>query len=332
MAPAYWMITNRNVLASQSGLGHDESRLSYWATRSRGSLERLSSWERRAPAVFRRELCAAADAFPVVEDPSDHEREKHVTLFIHGYNTTWQEAVRRYRQICSALYSGRSSLGLCVLFTWPSDGLKLGYYPDRLDARRSADELAHVLATLYEHVLQTQTREMETWQPHCRAKISIVAHSMGNYLVQKALHHVWTRKNQPLLLSLVNQLLMVAADVDNDLFRGGEIIDRGEGDGIANLAYRVTSLYTGLDSTPGLSAGLKHFGKRRLGRSGLDDPHDVADNVWDVDCSQFFHDVDGIHSAYFDVEKTQRLMQQVLRGVDRRVLIDRFGLQRTSEH
>jgi esterase/lipase superfamily enzyme len=282
--------------------------------------------------VFRKELCAAADAFPEVEDPSDHEREKHVTLFIHGYNTTWQEAVRRYRQICSALYSGRSSLGLCVLFTWPSDGLKIGYYPDRLDARRSADELAHVLATLYEHILQTQTREIETGQPHCRAKISIVAHSMGNYLVQKALYHVWTRKNQPLLLSLVNQLLMVAADVDNDLFRGGETIDRGEGDGIANLAYRVTSLYTGLDSTLGLSAGLKHFGKRRLGRSGLDDPHDVADNVWDVDCSQFFHDADGIHSAYFEVVKTQRLMQQVLRGVDRRVLIDRFGLRRTSEH
>ena len=130
-------------------------------------------------------MCAAADAFPVVEDPSDHEREKHVTLFIHGYNTTWQEAVRRYRQICSALYSGRSSLGLCVLFTWPSDGLKIGYYPDRLDARRSADELAHVLSALYQHVLQTQTHEMETGQPHCRAKISIIAHSMGNYLVQK---------------------------------------------------------------------------------------------------------------------------------------------------
>ena len=154
---------------------------------------------------------------------------------------------------------------------------------------------------------------------------------MGNYLVQKALHHVWTRKNQPLLLSLVNQLLMVAADVDNDLFHGGESVDRGEGDGIANLAYRVTALHTGLDATLGLSAGLKHFGKRRLGRSGLDDPDDVADNVWDIDCSQFFRDVDGVHSAYFEVPKTQRLMQQVLRGVDRRVLIDRFGLRRTSE-
>ena len=126
MAPAYWMITNRNVLTNRGGLGAGESRLSYWATRSRGSLERFSAWERCAPAVFRRELCAVADAFPPVDDPAEHEREKHVTLFIHGYNTTWQEAVRRYRQLRSALYAGRSSLGLCVLFTWPSDGLKVG--------------------------------------------------------------------------------------------------------------------------------------------------------------------------------------------------------------
>ena len=118
-----------------------------------------------------------------------------------GYNTTWAEAARRYRQISSALYTGRSSLGLCVLFTWPSDGLKVGYYPDRLDARRSADELAQVLSTLYDHLRRNQERTMETGQPQCRVKISIIAHSMGNDLLQKAIHHVWTRKNQPLLVS-----------------------------------------------------------------------------------------------------------------------------------
>ena len=173
---------------------------------------------------------------------------------------------------------------------------------------------------------------METGSQQCRAKVSIIAHSMGNYLLQKAMHHVWTRKNQPLLVSLVNQLIMVAADVDNDLFSGGESIDRTDGDGAANLTYRVTALYTGLDSVLGVSAGLKHFGKRRLGRSGLDDPTDVADNVWDVDCSRLLTGADDIHSAYFEAQQTQRLMKQVLMGVDRRVLIDRFHLQRTIAH
>ena len=332
MTPRFWMIANRNVLTRKKGLGASESRLSYWASDARGRLDRLSAWDRLAPARFRKELCAASDAFPLVEDPTEHEHEKHVTLFIHGYNTTWEEAARRYRQICSALFSGRSSLGLCVLFTWPSDGLKTGYYPDRLDARRSADELAHVLSTLYDHLRLNQERTMDTGHAHCRAKISVIAHSMGNYLLQKAMHHVWTRKNQPLLVSLVNQALLVAADVDNDLFGGGENVDKTDGDGLANLTYRITALYSGKDPVLGLSAGLKHFGKRRLGRSGLDDPDDVSDNVWDIDCTQFFRNADNIHSAYFDVRQTQRLMRQVLKGIDRRVLIDALRLQRTSSH
>ena len=57
----------------------------------------------------------------------------------------------------------------------------------------------------------------------------------------------------------------LAADVDNDLFRAGESYGANDGEGIANLTYRVTALYTGRDAVLGTSAGLKHFGKRRLG-------------------------------------------------------------------
>lgn len=43
-------------------------------------------------------------------------------------------------------------------------------------------------------------------------------------------------------MSLLNQLVMVAADVDNDLFACGESIDKSDGDAISNLTYRVTAL------------------------------------------------------------------------------------------
>jgi hypothetical protein len=132
---------------------------------------------------------------------------------------------------------------------------------------------------------------------------------------------VWTRKNQPLLVSLINQLLMVAADVDNDLFGMGEDVVYTDGDAIANLTYRVTAMYSGRDSVLGMSAGLKHFGKRRLGRSGLDRTQPLPDNVWDVDCSSLFEPgQSGIHSAYFLEPRTLEIMRQVLRGVDRHVL------------
>ena len=330
MANRYWMITNRNVLSQRRGLGNSESRLSYWVSSAPGRVDRMSVWENRRFARFRHELRDAAEAFPCIEDPADHEGEKHITLFVHGYNTDWVEAARRYQEICASLFSGANSMGHCVLFTWPSDGMKAGYVPDRVDARRSADDLAEVLVHLYDYMRDRQERSMSSGQPECRAKLSIIAHSMGSYLVQKALHHVWTRRNRPLLVSLVNQLLMVAADVDNDLFSGGEKIDGSDGDSIANLTYRVTALYSGMDSTLGLSAGLKHFGKRRLGRSGLADPHDVPDNVWDIDCSQFFGNRRKVHSAYFELRSTQRLMRQILTGADRRVAAGKLGLERTS--
>jgi hypothetical protein len=58
--------------------------------------------------------------------------------------------------------------------------------------------------------------------------------------------------------------------VDNDLFQKDKA-ETEDGPLMANLCYRISALYTGLDDVLGASAGLKHFGKRRLGRSGLED-------------------------------------------------------------
>jgi hypothetical protein len=119
---------------------------------------------------------------------------------------------------------------------------------------------------------------------------------------------------------------MVAADVDNDLFKSGETVDRSDGDAIANLTYRVTVLFSGLDEILGLSAGLKHFGKRRLGRSGLDSSVPVPDNVWQHDCSPLFEGQQrGVHGAYFEHQPVFDFMRQVLRGVDRTVIQARMA-------
>lgn len=321
-----WMITNRQQRGGE--LGKDPGPLTFWRTDKTGTvgkLKKLNQWEELTEAKFKGELRRSVDEeFPDLPD-DEHEHEHHVTLFVHGFNNAWEDALRRYMQISSAILN-KPKLGTCVLFTWPSDGQKAGYYPDRKDARESADELAEVLALLYDYLAERQEAAMRSGLKECKAKTSIIAHSMGAYVVQKAMQTVWTRKNQPLLMSLVNQLVFVAADIDNDLFSSGETIEKGDGDAIANLTYRVTALYTGLDSTLGVSAGLKHFGKRRLGRSGLDDRGAVPDNVWDADCTEIFRKAkaENIHSAYFNVPRTQELLVAILRGIDRLALKTQF--------
>lgn len=319
MPPRFWMITDRNK--KSDGLGSDRARLSFWVSDKPG-LDRFENWEPRTRAQFKNELIAAGQQFPLILDPAQHEQQKHVTFFIHGFNTSWESAARRYESICQNMYQGDDGLGICILFSWPSDGLTIGYYPDRIDARNCAQDLAEVLDEFYGYLLQKQKDAMSDPEKACRAKFSVIAHSMGNYVFQKTMQLVWTRNNQPLLVSLFNQALMVAADVDNDLFKSGEGTDKSDGDAIANLTYRVTALYTGRDPVLGLSAGVKHFGKRRLGRSGLDRRYPLPDNVWDIDCSVLFKPDEGdIHSGYFKEPKIIDLMKLVLRGIDRNVLM-----------
>ena len=166
-----------------------------------------------------------------------------------------------------------------------------------------AMDLTEVLNELYDWLADKQRATIKDPADACKAKVSLIAHSMGNYVTQKAMAAAWMRKNQPLLVTLINQLVMVAADMDNDLFETSSI-DASDGVALTNLCYRITALYSGRDAVLGASAGLKHFGNRRLGRSGLAvRPPTAFDNVWDIDCFSFFPPaVEGvqIHSAYFD--------------------------------
>ncbi|MCC6350238.1 MAG: alpha/beta hydrolase [Candidatus Eisenbacteria bacterium] len=314
------MISNRNV--TPNGLGRTRKALSYWVTDG-PAVEEFRSWEKVSADAFQRILAEAAGAYPLLE-MEQHEEQKHVTLFVHGYNNTWDGAARAYRSIADHLFTGQASMGTCVLFTWPSNGSPVEYLADRGDAAASAPDLAGVLEALYDWLVERQTVAVRRPELACRAKTSMIAHSMGNYVLQKAMQAVWTRKNQPLLVSLLNQLLMVAADVDNDLFASGETVDRSDGDAIANLTYRVSVLYTGLDEILGVSAGLKHFGKRRLGRSGLDPAGRVPDNVWQVDCTRYFDPRPPHHGAYFTTPAVLDLMRQILRGTDRGVLTSQW--------
>jgi esterase/lipase superfamily enzyme len=315
----YWMITNRNI--TSNGLGDEFVGLSFWKNESQTATD-FAAWKQLKLEEFRQALVQVADTFP---DPvtTSSEDQKHVNIFVHGFDNSWSSAAGTYANIVANLFSGAQSLGECILFTWPSQGSPLGYLPDRSEARQSAEDFADVLSELYDWMAMKQKQAADDPTQACRAKTSVIAHSMGNYVLENAMNYAWTRKNRPLLMSLISQLVMVAADVDNDIFRSGETVEHGDGEGIANLSYRVTALYTGRDSVLGASAGLKHFGKRRLGRSGLDRTVPVPDNVWDIDCSTLIAPQVGgleVHSAYFHEAKCYELMRLLLRGVDRSVL------------
>jgi esterase/lipase superfamily enzyme len=325
--PKYWMINDRN--RGGTGTSPNPRGVTYWVTDTT-PLNNIDNWTNVTRSKFQTLLAAAADAFPALP-PGDNQDQSHVTILVHGYNVSFDHSTTFYEKLCRQLFDGPNSLGLCILYDWPSWGNILGYEPDRARARECAGDLTDILAALFDWLVKQQAAAIDSHgdpDKACKAKVSLIAHSMGSYVVQKAMAAAWTRKNQPLLVSLINQLLMVAADVDNDLFDAGAP-DNNDGSAVVNLTYRITALFSGRDEVLGASAGLKHFGTRRLGRAGLAHRPPLVtqppqtDNVWDVDCSGFFPaTVSGtdIHGAYFITDGTIELMRQILRGVDRNVL------------
>jgi len=139
---------------------------------------------------------------------------KNVLVFVHGFNTRFDDAVYRFAQI---MHDSKSP-AIPVLFTWPSRGeIKLRAYTyDRESANYSRDALEELLDTL-------------SSDPSV-ADVNIVAHSMGNWVTLEALrgrsirltraadpHKRTSDKNKP--MDKVKYALLVAPDVDVDVFR-----------------------------------------------------------------------------------------------------------------
>lgn len=129
--PKYWMINDR----SNSGVGPDVSSegLTYWVS-DKLPLTDIKNWRRVTRANFQKLLIAAADKFPAF-DAAENEKQSHVTILVHGYNQSFVKAANFYQDLCGKLFEGPESLGLCILYDWPSRGSLLGYEPDRSHAR-----------------------------------------------------------------------------------------------------------------------------------------------------------------------------------------------------
>ncbi len=122
-----------------------------------------------------------------------------VLVFVHGYNTKFEEAVYRLAQISHD--SGAKDLP--VLFTWPSRAKLMAYTYDRESANYSRDGLENLLWFLQRH---PQVKE-----------IAILAHSMGNWVTIESLRQMAIRNKG--LAPKIKSVMLAAPDVDIDVFQ-----------------------------------------------------------------------------------------------------------------
>jgi esterase/lipase superfamily enzyme len=132
---------------------------------------------------------------------------RSVLVFIHGFNNRFEDSVYRFAQIVHD--SGTESVP--VLATWPSRGRLLAYGYDRESTNYTRNALESLLQYLYH-------------DPEVK-DVSILAHSMGNWLALESLRQMAIRNGG--LPSKFKNVMLAAPDVDVDVFRQ-EIVDMGK--------------------------------------------------------------------------------------------------------
>ena len=132
--------------------------------------------------------------------------DQSVLVFIHGFNNRFEDSVYRFAQIVHD--SGVKSAP--VLVTWPSRGSLLAYGYDR----ESTNYTRNALESLFQYLAADEEVK----------DVSILAHSMGNWLTLEALRQMAIRNGR--LPAKFKNVMLAAPDVDVDVFRS-QIEDMG---------------------------------------------------------------------------------------------------------
>jgi esterase/lipase superfamily enzyme len=129
-------------------------------------------------------------------DPND----RNVLVYIHGFNTSFDDATKRAAQLGFDL----KVPGITVLYSWPSRGSASAYLSDLSAIEASEAQIAEFLVGV------TALAD--------KGKVHIVAHSMGNRGLLRAMHRATT---QAALRSgtRFGQIFLSAPDVNATLFR-----------------------------------------------------------------------------------------------------------------
>jgi esterase/lipase superfamily enzyme len=227
---------------------------------------------------------AGSDAFLTEMDNAlMSRRSDSVLLFVHGFNTPFDDALIRSAQLSIDLsHRGVFDVGVPVLFSWPSAG-KVS-----LDDYRGDQDRSFGAAPYLEQFLDVITDNADI------TRVNIVAHSMGNRILTKALESYAAdyleRHGRD---DLEFRIILVAADVDVDIFEATTGI-------LDNLKANVT-IYTS-DADRALHVSEIINSKPRLGDTNGDKPFIRANPSYQtVDATGIATELFGLgHNYYSD--------------------------------
>ena len=211
------------------------------------------------------------------------EGGNNVLIYIHGFNVSWDEAVGGALALEMMLNNNPSDTEkestMVVLFSWPSNGRLIrnsAYKSDRVDGRDSGKAVGRAILKLNDFLASIGSEGREP----CGQKMSILCHSMGNFVLESAVRSKILGYTQGRALPRIfDQIFLCAADVNDDALEQDQGLGR-----LHELTRNITVYYN--DGDMGM-----HIGKytktmrERLGHTGSARPSQVHRKVHQVDCT-----------------------------------------------
>jgi len=213
-------------------------------------LPRFGSANARSDFVLLRRRALDLDAFRA--ELASHisgriGNSRDVLLYVHGFNTSLEEARFRLAQIVA----DGGFTGVPVLFTWQSKGELFAYESDKESATASRDALERLIGDL--------SRAPGVGRVH------VLAHSMGSWLTMEALRQT-AIAGRPDLDGKLGSVMLAAPDIDLSVFRQQ----------VARLDPSHVSVFVSRDDRA-LSLSSRIAGSRqRLGAMDPSNPKDAA--------------------------------------------------------
>jgi esterase/lipase superfamily enzyme len=208
-------------------------------------------------------------------------------VFVHGYANTFQSALTAGISLQNVLRKDGLKINV-VLFTWPSDGGNLykDYFDDRQDASASGAAFVRGILKLKDFLTEINPKDA------CKQPIHLLCHSMGNYVLEKALREINIRSSIR-FPRIFDEIILAAADIDYDCFEHDHKLAR-----LPEICRRVSVYFNRGDKALAISDYTKG-NPDRLGHKGPRKPLDVPTGVVLVDCSEAVNNPLNSEHGYF---------------------------------
>ncbi len=229
-----------------------------------GEIERPSIWKleikenpEKHMTILSINTLEENDFFATINEHLDKTQKAETFIFVHGYNVDFEEAALRTGQMAYDLEFD----GAPLFYSWPSSGTIKGYLHDENNVDWAFPNLEELILDV---VQKTNT-----------ACIHLIAHSMGNRILTKALDNISKKITHETDIA-IKQIILTAPDIDADIFKR-DIVPM-----FKKFDSRVTLYASTKDKA--LKASKTVHGYQRAGEAG--DDMVIAEGIDTVDATK----------------------------------------------